>query len=49
VQPNTSVSVVYSARLAPLRLQQNGEITDAAGHFWRVHDLRAMTVLIING
>jgi hypothetical protein len=31
------------AHVTPLRLQQNGEITDATGHVWRIHDLRAAT------
>jgi uncharacterized membrane protein len=35
------------AHLTPLLLQQNGEITDAAGHLWRIHDLRATTVMIM--
>jgi putative membrane protein len=28
--------------------QQNGETTDAAGHVWRIHDLRATTVVIMH-
>lgn len=35
------------AHLTPLLLHQSGEITDAAGHLWRVHDLRTTTVLIM--
>jgi len=33
--------------VTPLLQQQNGETTDAAGHVWRIHDLRATTVVIM--
>jgi uncharacterized membrane protein len=35
------------AHVTPLLLHQSGEITDAAEHLWRLHDLRATTVLIM--
>jgi len=33
--------------VTPILLHQSGEITDAAGHVWRIYDLRAITVLIM--
>jgi len=33
--------------VTPILLRQSGEITDAAGNVWRVHDLRAITVMIM--
>lgn len=35
------------AHVTPILLHQSGEITDAAGHVWRIHDLRATTVVIM--
>jgi hypothetical protein len=31
--------------LTPWLIGQSGEVTDAAGHLWRVSDLRAATVI----
>lgn len=35
------------AHVTPILLHQSGEITDAAGHVWRIYDLRAITVMIM--
>ena len=33
--------------MTPLLLQRNGEITDAAGHLWRIPDLYATIALVM--